>query len=93
MEKTAGELGADYSLKILPNKKHEGSEFLAKAEKCVAEKFGSGAYLKASDAIFESTGSLSEAAYQTAMKLGFEKTEFDECVQSEKIGALVAKDS
>ena len=92
-EKFAKELGADYALKILPNKKYEDSEFLAKSEKCVAEKFGSGAYLDVSDAIFESTGSLSEAAYQSAMKLGFDKTALDECVRSEKTAALVAKDS
>jgi hypothetical protein len=34
----ASETGADYALKILPNKKHEGSEFLARAAKCVSQK-------------------------------------------------------
>lgn len=64
----AKETSSDYALKILPNKKHEGSEFLAHAAKCVGQKSGTGAFAEFADAVFSSTGSASESAYASAEK-------------------------
>lgn len=65
---TAKETSSDYALRILPNKKHEGSEFLARAAKCVGQKSGTGAFAEFADAVFSSTGSASESAYASAEK-------------------------
>lgn len=90
----AEKIRADYALKILPNKKREGSEFLARAAKCVSQKSGSGAYSDVSDAIFSASGSsAAEAAYASAEKSGLGRTSLDECAQSVETNALVAKDS
>ncbi|MFZ3232803.1 MAG: thioredoxin domain-containing protein [Patescibacteria group bacterium] len=64
----AKETSSDYALKILPNKKHEGSEFLAHAAKCVGQKSGTGAFAEFADAVFSSTGSANESAYASAEK-------------------------
>ena len=65
---TAKETSSDYALKILPNKKHEGSEFLAHAAKCVGQKSGTGAFAEFAGAVFSSTGSSIESAYSSAEK-------------------------
>lgn len=84
---------SDYALKILPNKKYEGSEFFARAAKCVLRTSGSGAYLEFADETFASTGSVAQSAYASAKKAGIEKAVLDECSQSAETSALIAKDS
>ncbi len=92
-ETAAKEAGADYALKIIANKKYEGSEFLARAAKCVFRKSGSGAYLEFAEEAFASTGSASGTAYASAEKTGLPKAALDECAQSEETGSLIAKDA
>lgn len=89
---TAKETSSDYALKILPNKKHEGSEFLARAAKCVDQKSGTGAFAEFADSVFASTGSANESAYVSAEKSRLSKVELETCVQSASVNDLIAKD-
>lgn len=92
LKTVASESKASYAFKALPNKKHEGSEFLARAAKCALQKSGSGAYYETVDAVFSATGSSAEAAYAEAAKIGMDKSALETCAQSAEITSLVEKD-